>query len=63
MSVVIYQPSSTESDKLSGLDKFESIASEATTKRNGVIFLSGDTNVDIIPFFIIQLAASRNDGK
>ena len=45
--VVTYQPSSTESDKLLWLDSSDSLLSEVTTKGNGVIFLTGDTSIDL----------------
>ena len=72
---VTYQPSSTESDKLSWLDSFESSLFEVTTKLNGFILVKGDTNIDLVAepkqstkrckkhSSYFQLAVTHNDGN
>ena len=43
-----YQPSSNKTEKLVWLEKFEHILSEVYAKRNGVIILAGDLNIDLL---------------
>ena len=45
---VAYQPSPYESDKLLWLENFATLPSEATTKWDGVIFITCDINIDLI---------------
>ena len=45
---VAQQPTPYESDKLLGLDNFETFLSEVTTKWDGVIIITGDINIDFI---------------
>ena len=43
-----YQPCSSEPYKFLWLDSLESLLSEVTTKWSGVIFVTGNTNIDPI---------------
>ena len=45
---VAYQPSPYESDKLLWLENFETLLSEVTTKWDGVNFITGEINIDLI---------------
>ena len=44
----VYQPSSNETEKLIWLEKFERILSEIYIKRNGVIIIAGNFNIDLL---------------
>ena len=45
---VVYHPSSSETEKLVWLEKFENILRAVYTKRNGVIVIAGDLDIDLL---------------
>ena len=46
--LTVYQPSSKEADKLTWLSEFESMLSDILTKWTGIVFVTGDTNIDLL---------------
>ena len=45
---VVYHPSSSETERLVWLEKIENILRAVYTKRNGVIIISGDLDIDLL---------------
>ena len=46
--LTVYQPSSKETEKLTWLLEFEAMLADIMTKWTGIIFITGDTNIDLL---------------
>jgi len=46
--IAVYQPSSKEEEKLDWLVKFDGLLADITIKWNGIVLITGDTNIDLL---------------